>query len=235
MFKKIQHWWATSSRFEHFKDAYAISETAKLLALRQAIERRLTAKDLVIVLAHFPTSFTAIQDFLAEQQLDYQVCSRPPDDEWLWQHASRSREQILLVMAETLPELEERLPARRQPIPVSAMAVERYPLPSRDARIIRYFQLSSFPTRLGYFLSMDDPTLRAAVNVTTLTLLKQLGMNEHDLITSSMVAKRMNVVLTRLEKGLATEIPTDSSAEWWIKNVPDRPGTDPRPFPTSGR
>jgi hypothetical protein len=47
-----------------------------------------------------------------------------------------------------------------------------------------------------------------------------MGLNEQELITSSMMSRRMQVVLARVERELLQEQSADSPTEWWQLNGP---------------
>ncbi len=220
MWKKLNDWWGTQSQFEQFKDAFSVSQKMKLSNLKTAIDRRRAQGDTISLVAHFPETFETLQDFLETHRIPYAICQADLDQQELLEHARKGSDQVLLVLAESIKLTDTKPQLLDQRITLAAMIAERYPIPSRDERIGKFFRTFPTRTRLGYFLSLDDPTLRFAISATTLQLLQQMGLDEQELITSSMMSRRMQVVLTRVERGLLQERSADSAAEWWQLNGP---------------
>ena len=97
--------------------------------------------------------------------------------------------------------------------------VDRHPEPFRDAALEQFARDFPATTRMGYFLALNDRVLHPVVNETTLTVLKQMGIEDRGLVSSGIISKRINKVLAREQKKRTREgTPADSAEEWFELN-----------------
>ncbi|MEZ6095618.1 MAG: hypothetical protein R3C03_15555 [Pirellulaceae bacterium] len=220
MRKVFSAWLRPKLNFEYYKDSYAVTEKTKREQLIAAAKRRLLANEMVVLFCHFQSTFLQLQDQMDRDGIEYEIAGRQLSAFEISKHFRENPGRVLLALAETIRD-GQRSDNVLPRIAVSMIGAERHPLPSHDQRLEDFLRGLPFRVRLGYFLSLDEPTVRAVVNETTVQLLHQLGMSDHELITSSMVAKRIRVGLARVEKSKQKFLPATSPQEWWAINAPD--------------
>ncbi len=158
---------------------------------------------------------------LASWQVEYEIPLKPFELRGL---GTPSTGIIQLTLAEMILDESDRQNDRIDQKKIAVVAFERHPELARDVLLREVVRNSLAKTELGYFLSLQDPVVRRSVSDTALTVLRQLGLNDHDLITSSLVTKRMDSMLRKIAKQIerdGTEIqPADSAREWLDQNLP---------------
>ncbi len=210
---------AVQARFDRYPDCYALTRDRLLLELERAIANSRQCSSLSLVVAHFPATFESIQEHLDEKQIGYRILSERQTASQIAQLAARHPGHVWLTLSGMLTATDS-MPPIEAKCSFAMIAVERHPLWSRDLELEKFGRNLPGPTRFGYFLSVGDPTVRLAIPEQMFVLLQQLGFNEQELITSSMVSKRLNLVLKRLKpKKSPTWIEADSVEEWISENL----------------
>ena len=221
MLTLFQELWRRSNHFKRYLDAYGLDQSTKLSCLENALRRQLPAGQVPLVIAHFPETFSRLQQFLDECLIAYQIGERSVSHETIRLHAEHHSNEVLLVLAETLKTSTSN-PATEVPqrTEIAAIAVERYPRPQNDLAIEDFCRNLPYRSRLGYFLAMDDPTVCNAVGENLIELMKQLGMKPATMISSEMMNSRINRSLNRRYADLRHEVLTDSAEDWFLQNKP---------------
>ena len=220
--------------FQRHPDSFAITRATlyeKLLEVVKTLiqpdlqrEGRLQKQPLlpiastIFIAAHFPNEFFQVQSELQRHGIEYQFITRPLDPQWFLDNAKRSANVIYLTLVEFLTEttFNENLSFD---FTLNLIVVDRHPEPFRDAALEQFARDFPATTRMGYFLALDDRVLDRVINETTLTVLKQMGIEDQGLVSSSIISKRVNKVLAREQKlrtGKGT--PTDSAEDWFKLN-----------------
>ena len=68
-------------------------------------------------------------------------------------------------------------------------------------------------------MALDDFVVATAINETTVELMKQMGLEERELISSNLVSKRVTRQLKRLQAQIHGDQPADSAEEWIELNL----------------
>lgn len=172
----------------------------------------------VFIAAHFPDEFFRLQSELQQHGIEYQFITRPLDSQWFLDNADQSKNVIYLTLAEFLTGTV----FGKNVVfgsTLNLIVVDRHPEPFRDAALEQFARDFPATTRMGYFLALDDRVLHPVVNETTLTVLKQMGIDDQGLVSSSIISKRINKVLAREQKRRTKEgTPTDSAEDWFELN-----------------
>ncbi len=186
--------------------------------LADAIERRKKLDTAILLVAHFQSTFIHTQEFLEEFNIDYEVAGTVLRPEDLVEYGRSSRGSVHLTLAGSLDDMSLTRQVVPEAINVSVMVLERHPIPSEDRRIEGLCRLWPYYMRLGYFLALDDAVQRRCIHPTTLVLLQQLGLRDHELITSHMLTRRIDSVLTREALQNESKRPATSPEQWFELN-----------------
>ena len=186
--------------------------------LAAAIERRKKLDAAILLVAHFQSTFIRTQEFLEQFNIDYLVSGAVLRPEDLAEFGRVSRGSVLLTLAGSLDEMSLARHVIPQAVDVSVRVLERHPIPAEDRRIESLCRLWPFRMRLGYFLALDDAVQCRCIHPTTVVLLQQLGLRDHELITSHMLTQRIETVLTREALQNKSQRPAESPEQWFALN-----------------
>jgi len=190
-----------------FPDSYAVDRATLYRLFQSTLSQQLSQSKTVILALHFPAEFFAVQDLLAQWEIEYDLIGRALDPQWF---------QDNKFLIDTKFSGDESWEA-----PLSLMMLDRHPLLSKDEAVAQF--ADRFPSRaeIGYFLSFEDDVVTRLIDKRMLDLLLQMGAHDHGLIASSMLSKR----LRKMQKKAAETFPAqpqtaDSASRWYELNTP---------------
>jgi len=212
----ILDWLFKKKRFERFEDTFALNRDRLWKAVYECIVAPQNSGKSIWLVVHFMETYSELQSLLDEWSVDYNVQSKRLNVRELEQAGLLKPDSVSLILADLIPEVTtqnlalENDDANR----IAFIVVDRHPLFSRDQRIESFAR--SLPTlvEFGYYLALDDAVVKLVLSDTALTVLKQLGLNEHQLIASNLVSRRLNVALKRMEAEYASTDDADSATQW---------------------
>jgi hypothetical protein len=174
---------------------------------------------------HFTDTFTSLQVELETWQVEYEIVTQPIDPNQLERTGLLSASKIKIVLADLIPEVgDELLLEPNHDHAIAMIVVERHPHKKYDDQLEAFARSLPVKVEFGHYLSLDDDVIRLVINETSIKILKQLGMNEHELIASSMVTRRLNKMLQRVAETFRSDEPADSARQWLeINRMPSEP------------
>lgn len=213
--------WLRPLSFERYPDSFATTRRVLFERLMDVVKTLQNEDSVVFIAAHFPDEFFQLQAELHRFEIDYQMITRPLDPQWFTDHDGDTTGTVFLVLAEFLSQTQfnggEVFSAR-----LDLVMVDRHPDPGEDHAVERFARSFPATTKMGYFLALEDCVLKSVVNETTLTVLRQMGIDKHGLVSSGIISKRITKVLQRESKVRDQELtPADSAQQWYELN--DRP------------
>jgi len=223
----IWQWLFGKRRFERFDDSFALSREKLFGSLQTAIVNQRQAGQTIWIVAHFPETYLQIGERLSEFGFDYQIVGQqvtPAEVLAISKRASLSASDkmtapIQLVLAELLDArfLVERFSATGvdRSESISMIVIERHPLLSEDHRVERFASEIPCPVRFGYYLSIDDAVVERAAGQELIHLLRLLGMEDQQLISSTMLTRRIEKKLKQDAAVFRINHRTDSAVEWY--------------------
>ena len=206
-------WLRQQWQFRRHSDAFSRDRPALWRAIRNAIDSQLHQGTPVWLLCHFTDTYEKLQLLLENWRVDYEVVDRPiePRDLELQRRLNPARVQLLLArLLDPSVEWGSFRPEGR----LSLIVTERHPWLVQDQRIIECCKQLPLPTELGFFMALDDDLLQDIVNDTALTILEQLGMDRHDLITSTMISRRLERKLRNQVSDFTSDQLASSASVW---------------------
>jgi len=206
-----------------FPDSYAVDRATLYRLFQSTLSQQLSQSKTVILALHFPAEFFAVQDLLAQWEIEYDLIGRALDPQWFQDNkaaASGQSGHLYLSLAEFL--IDTKFSGDESwEAPLSLMMLDRHPLLSKDEAVAQF--ADHFPSRaeIGYFLSFEDDVVTRLIDKRMLDLLLQMGAHDHGLIASSMLSKR----LRKMQKKAAETFPAqpqtaDSASRWYELNTP---------------
>ena len=169
----------------------------------------------VWLVAHFPGTYTDCQAMLESHDIDYFVETEPTSKAWFAEHSAAPDPLVRLLLADLLKPLEfEQGEAIGNKTRIALMVAERHPWAQMEERVSRFADSLPVKIEVGYFLALDDELVKRIVPQQMIELLKTMGLQEHDLISSSMVTKRIKKAIHRTSAVDGSET-AESAAEWF--------------------
>jgi hypothetical protein len=219
-------------KFRRFPDSFTLTKTNKLGTLCHWVRQQSGLGEAVLVLSHFQSSFLDNQSALQDAGIDFEIVAESVDESRLARRlretASDGGPAILLTMTQMLQSAAPATsakPAYRTPsspstgtdsgaVPLSVIVTERYPLTTRDQALEQFLEQCPMPVALGYLISFDDPILVHLLGNRFVDLLKQLGLGDHDLVSSAMTHRGLTRKLQRATSRIRQERPAESPEQW---------------------
>ncbi len=209
-------------QFTYFDDAYAFTRESLWNSLQSTLKSNRYANQPVWLIVHFFDTFSWLQDRLDESDVPYEIETSSIDAKRLNYDPLVTQSGVRLVLTKTLVSVEDSAkPEVDFERSLAMIVLERHPLIEHDLRIERIARSIPMRVEYGHYLALDDSVVRMVVNDATVRILKQLGMNDHELITSSMVTRRLKKVLRRMQSNFKFDRDADSAAEWIALNSQD--------------
>ncbi|MEL7500283.1 MAG: hypothetical protein AAFN77_21990 [Planctomycetota bacterium] len=192
VFKWFRRW----MRFRRHDDAYARDRQRLGAAVIEALDRQQSLGRTVWLVVHALDVYEQTQQLLEENQVAYDVVTSRIEMLPLVRSKGKSSllgvDSVKLVLANLIS-----VSHRPETAPLSSTSLAVFVL-DRSEDIRDDEQIDSFcrnlpmQVELGYFLSLEDPLVLQVLDPTALIVLEQLGLDQHDLITSSMITSRLD-------------------------------------------
>ena len=227
--------WFKKKRHRTLLDSFALLDSGKWNAIENAIRGLQKKAQPTLLVAHFPSTFTWIQSQLENSELSYSLTKNrisetdllkllrnTESDSPLLDSATLSPEisnspSLFLILAEQLVLDSEAIsnpcfPESESERDFSVIVCERHPVEKQDFLLKRFIGRLPGKSEIGYFLSLEEPLIRAAIGDNAVLVMQQLGLNEHELITSQILTRRIDR-FTKKQNDLETKS-ADSPADW---------------------
>lgn len=206
---------AVRSRFDRYPDCYAVSRERLLSELVKSVGNSRQQCSLTLVVCHFVDTFEQVQEYFEAHQISFGILSQKATAAEVGELAVREPGQVWLTLGQMLTVTRD-MPPIAAKCSFGVIVCERHPDWEIDQQVDKFGRVLPGPTKLGYFSALTDPTIRLAVPDQMVTLLKTLGLDDQELITSSMITKRLKTVLSRLKRQRLQDHRDADSAQVWI-------------------
>lgn len=190
--------------FLRHDDAYARSRSKLNRSIITSIHRQQELGRTIWLVIHSPEIYVATQELLDSEGLSYEVVRdeidvrEPNMAQTMWPLIDSRAIQLILapLIPETTPSPEKAISNRT----VAMLVLDRSSDIGNDDRLERFCKNLPVPFELGYFQALEDPLVSRVLDDTAMIVLEQLGLDQHDLITSNMITSRLNRLLRREAK-----------------------------------
>lgn len=194
-------WFRRWVGFRRHDDAYARTRQLLADAIRKSILRQQEMGKTIWLVAHAQDIFNDIQDRLGQWKLDYEIVMQPIEVKQLLL-ASENQPlldagSIKLVHASLIPSTKPDGSKPDLETTVAMFVLDRNRDIEHDDRLDLFCRNVPIKFEVGYFLSLEDELVRTVLDDTAMLVLEQMGLAQHDLITSTMITSRLNRNLRR--------------------------------------
>jgi hypothetical protein len=200
-----------------------VSQGAKYRGIGEAIKQQ-QDKGALIAIAHFPATLYSAAETLDSLGVSYRVFSSVYERLDLKAKLLQPKiGEVTLALAELLPEPFVNDPYELDPrVNVQMIAIEHYPVASKDQKIIDLADSLPFPTKLEFHYSLDEPLLKIFQGEKILEMISQFRVSEDMPLESGMLTRSLEKARARLSKRITTDIPAHSLSEWYDLNLPSK-------------
>jgi hypothetical protein len=203
-------------------DTFTLTGEGKLETLRKWLGELTEEDEIVMLVAHFPATFSVVQQFLEQAGIDYAVVAEPPAADILQRFYAASPKAALLTLSSILPGVSSERTGWQVPgvtLPrVTMIVLEASPILSEDERVKDYAAGLRCKVRLGRLLSFEDPVLQATLGGNYARMMEQLGLGRNDLVTSTMTSRALRRSLSRRTAKTNGPFNAFSAEEWLAAN-----------------
>lgn len=183
---------------------------AKSIRLQQSMGKT------VWLVVHFPDTYVACQEMLEANDIDYCVETETVSQSWYLERASIAGPHVSLLLGDLIAPLGFEDGEIVGDAKVAVMVVERHPYKPMDDQLRDFANsLPAAKVEVGYFLGLDDEIVTRLVPRQMIDLLKAMGLNDQELITSSLVTRRLTKLIERTSKTAKRVEGAESAADWF--------------------
>ena len=216
-------WLFKKPNFNRVDDTFALKREMLWEGIRETLQTPSLENKSTWLVVHFLDTFTQTQERLEQWGLEYDIVSSKlnvAELERIGLITNQSTSAPLkLILSELVPaptDSARLLPADPEKR-LAMIILERHPQISHDLRLEAFAKSIPSMVEFGYFLALDDPTLELSFDQKIVEILEQLGL-KNQLVSSNMVAKRLETVLKRIANDFSGDTPCDSAAQWLMVN-----------------
>ncbi len=165
---------------------------------------------------HFQDTFSDCQTMLEQHGIEYFIETEPMSETWFRDHSDDAGKLVHLLLADLTapfvadPESEIQVPYR-----VAMMVAERHPYGPKDEQLLNFAASLPAKVEVGYFLAMEDELVKRLVPEQVIDLLKTMGLQEQDLISSAMLTKQMRRFIRRGAETSDVAGDAESAQQWY--------------------
>jgi len=203
-------------RLTRHPDTFALTRESLWDSIAKSIRLQQSMGKAIWLVVHFPDTYLACQAMLEKHDIDYVVETDPVSETWFREKAAVAGPHVRLLLSRlVLPLQFENDEMADTGSRVAMMVVERHPYAPMDDQLYQFAE--SLPARMevGYFLALDDEVVTKMVPREMLDLLKSMGMKDHELVTSSLVTRRLKKAIERKTETAEPAWEAESAADWF--------------------
>lgn len=211
-------WITRRPGFRSLEDSFAINRESMLAGLRRAIEQQQERCDEVWLVVHFFDTFLVLQDFLGKSGIEYQIVDRPLHGPSSSAESKGQAGIVRLVLAALVDDEAAGDGAAdvgtRDRSSLAIIVCERHPHHVHDDRLLESVKRIDASITFGYVLSLEDVVVKQIVSPMALQVLKQLGLDDHELIASHYLSRLLERRLVRDSSSYTGDLEAESAAQW---------------------
>ncbi len=198
-----------------FTENVCANEEAKRKNMVTALKESLSAGRITIVVYHFRNNRDTVIEWLEKEKIPYHEESNAY---WL-DGLAVPLPEVRILRAKDLSG-RVRNTEHETPISVEVHLMEHYPLSVKDESVLSLAETVSGPIHFIAWSSLDEPLMKVFGGERITGLMKQLGMEENEIISHPFVAKALRNAQDKIARKANGDSECKSSEEWFKMNVP---------------
>lgn len=180
-----------------------------------------------LVLAHFKSTLSILQDCLSARAIDYKSYSPLDFSALCFRGHDTGSTSVWVGLAShfqarpsgaTLARMERSQEQSRSALRI--LVAEHHPLASRDEAVLDAARSLDCDAQVIHYTSLTDPLLNHFGGDRIRGLMTQMGMEEQECISSPVINRAIRNAQEKIQKQVQREMQTNSPEEWFRFNLP---------------
>ncbi len=210
-------WIFRKPQFYQYPDNFGFRQTTVDDAVREAIQKCVMSGHIVLVVNHFPATFSETQKKLEAWNIGFEIPTLELNAKTLREQASTDG-CVLLTLSQMLGAVD--VPAielnKRQ---LSILVVEKNPIRHLDDQIEHFARRSCYMSKMGYYLSFEQPLIDYCFGDNERKLLKHWTSIDDIVFTSTLASRRIDARIRSINSRLESEVKAESIEKWLDANL----------------
>ena len=178
-----------------------------------AVRTRLKHGDIVLIVCHFPATFTRVQSQMDSWRIGYEIpTERLHGNDLVDQNESQGK--VLLTLSQMLVSEMDRQEVETEKRQLSILVIEKNPLGEFDEDIEVFARSAPFPAKLGYYLSFEQPLMDFCFGEHERRLLKNWAAISESVFSSALASRRIDSKIRSSFSKLDNPKQAESIEEW---------------------
>ncbi len=193
-----------------FTENVCANEKAKEENMMSALRRSISGGRITILAYHFRHNRDTAVEWLDQYKIPY----REQNNAYWLTGLSAISPVVNLIKSSDLRGYAAN-PVPEQSISGDVHLMEHYPIPDRDDEILALSDIASIKFQFIAWSSLDEPLMKVFGGERITGMMKQLGMNENEIISHPFVAKAIHNAQEKIAKKTNADSECKSSEEWF--------------------
>lgn len=202
-------------RLTKHPDSFALTRAVLWDSIARSIRLQQSMGKAVWLVVHFPDTYIQCQSMLEENGINYWVETETVDEAWFRESMATPPDFVRLLLTDLMQPLNfsaGEFDKRTEKI--ALMVVERHPCGRENDRVLEFGESLPIKTEVGHFLALDDEVVKSLVPPQMFDLMKTMGLDENDLVSSSMVTRILHRRIRQNSSDDGSRQKANSAAEW---------------------
>lgn len=177
----------------------------------------------VLILAHFKSTLSILEDCLSARAIDYKSYSPPDFSALCFRGHDTESTSVWVGLASHFQARSSEASSARMEQSRSALRIlvaEHYPLASRDEAVLDAARSLACDAQVIHYTSLTDPLLNHFGGDRIRGLMTQMGMEEQECISGPVINRAIRNAQEKIQKQVQREMQTNSPEEWFRFNLP---------------
>jgi preprotein translocase subunit SecA len=170
----------------------------------------------VLLLAHFPTTQSQVQQALRAASISFETFSLA-DSSALCSMGTDGR--VLIGLARAFQPTTAQISSANQQTNLQIIVAEHHPINGKDRSVVETAERLSCKPTVCFHASLDDPLMKHFGSDQIVTLFKRLGADEAEAISHPFVTSAIQNAQEKIEKQVQRDMATESMEDWFRFNM----------------
>ena len=205
----------TGRRLTQHPDSFALTRATLWKSIAQSIKLQQSMGKAVWIVVYFPDTYLDCQTMLEQHRIDYHVETEAIDETRYLDSELTGSKKVGLFLADLLRPIQFESESPDSDSRIAIMVAERHPCGANNDDLIEFARSLPNKTEIGHFLAMDDELVRQMIPPQMVDLMRTMGLNDNDLISSSMVTRIIHRRIKQTQTISSESQSASSAAQWY--------------------
>lgn len=202
-----------------YEDKIWLDGNRKLDAICQDILEARADLSNALVLTHFKSTLAIVEARLRASEIEYTEY-QPFDFSSLCFRGHEGESTAVWVGLASYFQARSSAPVEHSPSALRILIAEHHPMLTRDKAPLEVARSLTCDAQVIHYTSLTDPLLNHFGGDRIRGLMKQLGMEEQECISSPVIDRAIQTAQEKIQAQVQREMQTNSPEEWFRFNLP---------------